>query len=108
MLHIARLVGKPIVPAITSAQHNWVFNSWDRFMVPKPFSRVIIRFGDPFDISRDLDDEAFDQKRLRIEERMKELHEETDRIWMDPAKIEAVFNKTAAKSSRDHGRLEPQ
>ena len=45
LLRIAQVSGKPIVPAIMSAQKKWVFNSWDRFMVPKPFSRVIIRFG---------------------------------------------------------------
>jgi lysophospholipid acyltransferase (LPLAT)-like uncharacterized protein len=40
----------PIVPVITSAQRRWVFNSWDRFMVPKPFSRVIVRFAPPITV----------------------------------------------------------
>jgi hypothetical protein len=23
----------------------WVLNSWDRMMIPRPFSRVLVRFG---------------------------------------------------------------
>jgi lysophospholipid acyltransferase (LPLAT)-like uncharacterized protein len=26
----------------------WRMNGWDRFMVPKPFARVTVTFGDPW------------------------------------------------------------
>jgi hypothetical protein len=35
-----------ILPFYTSAQSAWYLNSWDRFMIPKPFTHVRIRFGD--------------------------------------------------------------
>jgi lysophospholipid acyltransferase (LPLAT)-like uncharacterized protein len=95
LLRIAQVAGKPVVPTITSAQHKWVFNSWDRFMVPKPFSRVIIRFGEPITVPPDLDSDAFEQKRRHIAETMKALYEDTDRIWSDPDKIRAVYKKGA-------------
>ena len=41
LLLIAQISGAPIIPTITSAERKWVFNSWDRFVIPKPFSRVI-------------------------------------------------------------------
>ena len=50
LLRIAQVAGKPVVPTITSAQKKWVVNSWDRFMVPKPFARVIIRFGEAIEV----------------------------------------------------------
>jgi len=28
-----------VIPLYTSAEQAWFFNSWDRFMLPKPFSR---------------------------------------------------------------------
>jgi len=93
LLRIAQVAGKPVVPTITSAQKKWVFNSWDRFMVPKPFARVIIRFGEAIDVPAELDDEAFEQKRRFIEQRLQDLYADTDRIWADSGKIEAVFNK---------------
>ena len=91
LLRIAQAAGKPIVPTIISSQKKWIFNSWDRFMVPKPFSRVIIRFGEAIDISAELEGEAFEQKRLFIEQRMKNLYEDTDRFWADSGKIGALF-----------------
>ncbi len=59
LIRIAQFTGMPIVPTITSARHRWVFSkSWDRFMVPKPFSRVIIRFAEPVYVPEDLDTRA--------------------------------------------------
>lgn len=81
LLRIAQVSGMAIVPTITSAERRWTFKSWDRFMVPKPFSRVIIRFGEPIAIPADLDENAFEEQRLYIERRMQELYEDTDRIW---------------------------
>jgi len=91
LLRIAQAAGKPIVPTIVSSQKKWIFNSWDRFMVPKPFSRVIIRFGEAINVSAELDGEAFEEKRLFIEQRMKNLYEDTDRFWADSGKIGALF-----------------
>jgi lysophospholipid acyltransferase (LPLAT)-like uncharacterized protein len=99
LLRIAQVAGKPVVPTITSAQKKWVFNSWDRFMVPKPFSRVIIRFGDAIDVPAELEGDAFEQKRASIEQRLKELYEDTDRMWADPVQIAAIFSKWTTKRS---------
>jgi len=93
LLRIAQVAGKPIVPTIVSPQRKWVFNSWDRFMVPKPFSRIVIRFGDPIVVPTKLETAAFEQQRLFIEERLRDLYEDTDRIWADEARIAAVFSK---------------
>jgi lysophospholipid acyltransferase (LPLAT)-like uncharacterized protein len=93
LITIAGYTGLPIIPTITSSQNRWVFRSWDRFMVPKPFSRVIIRFGDPIYIPTDLDDETFEQKRIMVEERLKELYEDTDLIWSNPERMNAIFAK---------------
>jgi len=99
LLRIAQVAGKPVVPTITSAQKKWVFNSWDRFMVPKPFSRVIIRFAKAIDVPVELEGDAFEQKRVSIEQRLRELYADTDRIWADPDKIAAIFSKWTTKRS---------
>ena len=91
LLRIAQHAEIPIVPSIASGQHRWVFNSWDRFMIPKPFSRVILRFSQPIFIPKNLSSEAFEQKRLFVEREMRRLYEETDRIWQNPEKIRTIF-----------------
>lgn len=39
--------GATVITATASASSAWVFHSWDRFQVPKPFARVILRWGTP-------------------------------------------------------------
>jgi lysophospholipid acyltransferase (LPLAT)-like uncharacterized protein len=84
LLVIAQFAGTPIVPVIFSAQRYWRFNSWDRFMVPKPFSRIVVRFAPPISVPRRLDAEAFEALRLDIENRMKEYYETADESWNRP------------------------
>ena len=92
LIRIAQFTGMPVVPTITSGEKTWMFGSWDRFMVPKPFSRVIIRFGRPIYIPPDLDDVEFENKRLLVEQTLKNLYEDTDTIWSHQARIEKIFH----------------
>ncbi len=46
VINLAQATGAVIVPFYVSADRAWYFNSWDRFLVPKPFARVTLRFGD--------------------------------------------------------------
>ena len=62
-------------------------------MVPKPFSRVIIRFSDEIHIPRKLQGDDFEEKRLFIEETLKELYVETDAIWSNQEEVRRLFYK---------------
>jgi lysophospholipid acyltransferase (LPLAT)-like uncharacterized protein len=66
-LRVAQLSGAPIVPVATGASRSWWVEGWDRFQIPKPFSRVRIVYGDPIEVPRDLDDEALEILGARIE-----------------------------------------
>ena len=92
LIRIAQYADLPIVPTIISGQNRWVFNSWDRFMVPKPFSRVIIRFGSPVYVPRDMGQGEFEQMQERVAQDLKRLYEDTDDIWQDDARIKEIFN----------------
>ncbi len=45
---IAHRSGAPIVPLVASAVHAWRLRSWDRFLIPQPFARVTITYGEPW------------------------------------------------------------
>jgi lysophospholipid acyltransferase (LPLAT)-like uncharacterized protein len=36
-----------IIPVGVSASRSWKLKSWDHFMIPKPFARVTIAYGEP-------------------------------------------------------------
>jgi lysophospholipid acyltransferase (LPLAT)-like uncharacterized protein len=43
----AQRSGAPILPVAASADRAWRLGSWDRFVIPKPFARITIAYGDP-------------------------------------------------------------
>jgi lysophospholipid acyltransferase (LPLAT)-like uncharacterized protein len=49
---VARDGQAPVIPVIWGADRAWVFNSWDRFIMPKPFARIAVCFGSPIWIPR--------------------------------------------------------
>ena len=94
LLNIAQFTGIPVVPVCISPQHTWTFNSWDRFMVPKPFSRIAIRFGAPVKVDRELQKQDFESARLSLERTFIELYRDTDRIWERPQAIRQLFHRS--------------
>jgi lysophospholipid acyltransferase (LPLAT)-like uncharacterized protein len=51
----------------------WVLNTWDRLMIPKPFSRVLLRFGRLIPVPRNANDED-------VERYQGELQASLDRV----------------------------
>ena len=40
-----------MIPTVASASRAWRLRSWDRFLIPKPFARVNVAYGDPIRVS---------------------------------------------------------
>jgi lysophospholipid acyltransferase (LPLAT)-like uncharacterized protein len=56
VVHLARLSGRPIIPARIELGWKIELGPWDRFQVPLPFSRCVLRVGRPIDVSPDADE----------------------------------------------------
>jgi hypothetical protein len=78
LMAMAQVTGAPIFPVIISAEKAWVMRSWDRFLVPKPFSKVTIRWGDPFPVPRGTRPDQLEELRKQVESLMLEAHAEAD------------------------------
>ena len=55
---LAQLTAKPLIPSACNVHWKVCLKSWDRFQVPLPFSRVMMRFGEPMSIPADGEREA--------------------------------------------------
>lgn len=44
-LIVAQRTGAAIIPATVVARSAWRLGSWDSFMIPRPFARVVISYG---------------------------------------------------------------
>lgn len=47
---MARVTGYPIVPVGFACDRAWRLKSWDRFTIPKPWSRVVMVYGAPIHV----------------------------------------------------------
>jgi lysophospholipid acyltransferase (LPLAT)-like uncharacterized protein len=60
----AHRAGVQIVPLAASASSFWQLGSWDGFMIPKPFARVTIAYGDPLTVEAPSSREAGEKTEL--------------------------------------------
>jgi lysophospholipid acyltransferase (LPLAT)-like uncharacterized protein len=81
LIALAQKTGAAISNAYVYYENPFVFNSWDRFMVPKPFSRVVLSFSPPLIVPEGMDGEEFDTLRGRIEETMIAEYEKEGSYW---------------------------
>ncbi len=58
VVQLARLTGAWILPITSSASRPHFFASWDRYLLPYPFSKAIVAYGEPFPIPEDLPEDA--------------------------------------------------
>jgi lysophospholipid acyltransferase (LPLAT)-like uncharacterized protein len=79
LIVMAQASGVPIFPFYITVDRAWVLKSWDRTLIPKPFSRVFVRWGRPFHVPESLDEEGFETIRKEIEQHMKENQTRDDR-----------------------------
>ena len=70
VIRMAHATGSVIVPFYTRADRAWYFRSWDKFFIPKPFSKVILRFGDKLELKQTETKEQFEEHRNMLEKIM--------------------------------------
>ena len=65
----------PVVPVNMEYSSCWRVKSWDRFIIPKPFSKVRVIIGQAQRISPTSWDEEFERERFRLQNVMMSLVE---------------------------------
>jgi lysophospholipid acyltransferase (LPLAT)-like uncharacterized protein len=64
---LAESAGVPIIPVHAHAFSAWALKSWDRFLIPKPFSRVRVIYDHALVVPPGLADDAFEAERAKLE-----------------------------------------
>ena len=84
-LALAKASGARIIPLAYSTSRMVRLNTWDRFVVPKPFSAGVQLWGEPISVPAGMDDAALEKARLRFEDALNELTAEADAHFGHPA-----------------------
>ena len=75
IIFLAQKTGAPVVPVNMEYSSCWRVKSWDRFIIPKPFSKVRVTIGQPQQIKSTTSDAEFEAERLRLQNAMMSLVE---------------------------------
>jgi lysophospholipid acyltransferase (LPLAT)-like uncharacterized protein len=81
IIALAKASGMPILPTIISAENKWIFGSWDKFIIPKPFSKIIIKFEKEIYIPGNSGKEDFELHRAMLKKKLFDSYESADKYW---------------------------
>jgi lysophospholipid acyltransferase (LPLAT)-like uncharacterized protein len=63
---LAQMTGAPIGAFHFQPERAWVVNSWDRFLIPKPFTRIVVSWARWTRVPAELADDEMEEKRLEL------------------------------------------
>lgn len=80
-LYIAQRSDAYLLPILFSSKRKMEFNSWDRFILPMPFSKSIVIYGAPINVPKDLSQQQVEQLRIKFQEEMIQLETQADEYF---------------------------
>jgi lysophospholipid acyltransferase (LPLAT)-like uncharacterized protein len=75
IIFLAQKTGAGIVPVQMEYSSCWRLKTWDRFILPRPFSKVRVIFGSVHRVSQTNTPQEFEAERLRLQNAMMALVE---------------------------------
>ena len=73
---MSKIGSAPIIPISCASDRAWRLNRWDSFMIPKPFSQVVIAVGKPYHIPKKCSLIELEEHRHQIQDEMNNLMNE--------------------------------
>ncbi|MBW2056097.1 MAG: lysophospholipid acyltransferase family protein [Deltaproteobacteria bacterium] len=78
VIMLAAATGRPILPVTYGVSKGKTFKSWDRFLLPYPFCRGVLVWGEPIWVDPEEGQAGFEEKRKILEARLNEMTLEAD------------------------------
>lgn len=77
---LSQFTQAPLLPVSYAANRAWYLKSWDRFIIPKPFARIVITIGAPLTIPKGLMVEDLEPYRMQMQTTLRELSEHASNL----------------------------
>ena len=77
ILSISRLSNASILPVGIGFKKKWVLNTWDKFIIPKPFNQITIIWGEPLPALKN--EKSINQIKSKLESTMYNLTKRANR-----------------------------
>lgn len=73
---LAARTGVPIIPHAFAVRPAWHWQSWDQFLIAKPFAQVVSVYGSVIPPPNDMHPDTIEETRLRVEASLNQCHKE--------------------------------
>ena len=77
-VQLAGITGAPIFPMTFGTKNKVVLNSWDKFVIPLPFTRCTLNFSSPISLPPKSSEQIIDEKRLELENALNRINKASD------------------------------
>lgn len=77
---LARNTGQPIRCFYVAVRDAWVLNSWDRFVIPKPFTRAHVRWSAPITVPRETSSGGLQQYHQQMQDALERVRAAAESI----------------------------
>jgi len=67
-IKLAQATGAPIGSFHLQPKSAWIVNSWDRFLIPKPFTRIVVSWSRWMQVAPETRDENLEARRVELNE----------------------------------------
>jgi lysophospholipid acyltransferase (LPLAT)-like uncharacterized protein len=78
VIFAARHAGVPILPLSYAAKGCKILSSWDRFLIPLPFCRGRMKWGQPIEVSADADEQEIAHITTALENELNQITHQLD------------------------------
>jgi len=76
---LSQLSQVPVLPMAYAPSRAWKLKSWDQFLIPKPFARIVIAIGQPRQVPKGMKLNEQESLRLELEQTLNQLIQEADK-----------------------------
>jgi lysophospholipid acyltransferase (LPLAT)-like uncharacterized protein len=75
---LAKKTGRAIGCFYAAVKNAWVLNSWDRMMIPRPFSKVVLYATSPIYVPQDASDEQMAEYHREMQNALERCREKAE------------------------------
>jgi lysophospholipid acyltransferase (LPLAT)-like uncharacterized protein len=74
IVKLAKETGLPLIPVMWWAKRKIMFNSWDKTLMPLPFTRIIFFYEAPIFVPPEASNERVEEIRAQLTDQLNEMH----------------------------------
>jgi lysophospholipid acyltransferase (LPLAT)-like uncharacterized protein len=83
IIKLAKEVGLPLIPVMCWAERKIMFKSWDKTILPLPFTRIVLFYESPIFVPHDATKERMEKIRADLTDQLNRMHKKAREYFDD-------------------------